>query len=161
MKKIAFFDTKPYDREWFDQENTKYDIRYLDTRLTPATAQLATGSDAVVAFVSDNLNAEVIDKLYDLGIRVIAMRCAGYSNVDFKEAYGKINVVRVPAYSPYAVAEHAMGLLLTVNRKLNRAYNRTRDFNFSIVGLTGVDLHGKTVGVIGTGKNRPCLHRHL
>lgn len=152
MKKIAFFDTKPYDREWFDQQNTKYDIRYLETRLSPATAQLAAGRDAVVAFVSDILKAEVIDKLYELGIRVIAMRCAGYSNVDFKEAYGKINVVRVPAYSPYAVAEHAMGLLLTVNRKLNRAYNRTRDFNFSIVGLTGVDLHGKTVGVIGTGK---------
>jgi D-lactate dehydrogenase len=152
MKKIAFFDAKPYDREWFDQENTKYDMQYLETRLTPATAQLAAGSDAVVAFVSDIINAEVIDKLYELGIRVIAMRCAGYSNVDFKEAYGKINVVRVPAYSPYAVAEHAIGLLLTVNRKLHRAYNRTRDFNFSIVGLTGVDLHGKTVGVIGTGK---------
>ncbi|MCE5342896.1 MAG: 2-hydroxyacid dehydrogenase [Clostridiaceae bacterium] len=152
MKKIAFFDAKPYDREWFDQENTQYDIRYLETRLTPTTVQLAAGSDAVVAFVSDTLNAEVIDKLYELGIRVIAMRCAGYSNVDFKEAYGKMNVVRVPAYSPYAVAEHAMGLLLSVNRKLHRAYNRTRDFNFSIVGLTGVDLHGKTVGVIGTGK---------
>lgn len=152
MKKVAFFDAKPYDRKWFDQENTNYDISYLETRITPATAQLAAGSDAVVAFVNDNLNAEALDILYNLGIRVIAMRCAGYSNVDFKQAYGKINVVRVPAYSPYAVAEHAMGLLLTVNRKLNRAYNRTRDFNFSINGLTGVDLHGKTVGIIGTGK---------
>ncbi|MDD3921059.1 MAG: 2-hydroxyacid dehydrogenase [Eubacteriales bacterium] len=152
MKKIAFFDAKPYDKEWFDKENTQYKIQYLETKLTPATAQLAKGSDAVVAFVNDTVDAEVIDTLYALGIRVIAMRCAGYSNVDFKEAYGKINVVRVPAYSPYAVAEHAMGLLLTVNRKLNRAYNRTRDFNFSIVGLTGVDLHGKTVGVIGTGR---------
>ncbi len=152
MKKVAFFDAKPYDRKWFDQENTSYDIHYLETKITLATAQLAAGSDAVVAFVNDNLNAETIDILYGLGIRVIAMRCAGYSNVDFKEAYGKINVVRVPAYSPYAVAEHAMGLLLTVNRKLNRAYNRTRDFNFSINGLTGVDLHGKTVGIIGTGK---------
>ncbi len=152
MKKIAFFDAKPYDKEWFDQENSHYDIQYLESKLTPATAQLAAGSDAVVAFVNDSVNAEVIDRLYDLGIRVIAMRCAGYSNVDFKAAYGRINVVRVPAYSPYAVAEHAAGLLMTVNRKLHRAYNRTRDFNFSIVGLTGVDLHGKTAGVIGTGK---------
>jgi D-lactate dehydrogenase len=152
MKKIAFFDSKPYDREWFDKENNRYDIRYLETKLTPATARLAAGHDAIVAFVNDDLNSEVIDTLYELGIRVIAMRCAGYSNVDFKRAYGKINVVRVPAYSPYAIAEHAMGLLLTVNRKLNRAYSRTRDFNFNIAGLTGVDLHGKTAGVIGTGK---------
>ncbi len=152
MKTIAFFDAKPYDREWFDHTNTHYDIRYLESKLTPATARLAEGADAVCAFVNDNGNAEVIDKLHAMGIRLIAMRSAGYSNVDFKAAYGKINVVRVPAYSPHAVAEHAMGLLLTVNRKLHRAYNRTRDFNFSIAGLTGVDLYGKTVGVIGTGK---------
>ena len=155
MKTIAFFDAKPYDREWFDkanQQNNNYEIRYLESKLTPSTVQLAAGSDAVCAFVNDTLDAEVIDRLYDMGVRVIAMRCAGYSNVDFKAAYGKINIVRVPAYSPYAVAEHAMGLLLDVNRKLHRAYNRTRDFNFSLVGLTGVDLHGKTVGVIGTGK---------
>ena len=152
MKKIAFFDAKPYDRLWFDKENTAYELRYIEARLTPATARLAEGCDAVIAFVNDDLNAEVIDTLYDLGIRVIAMRCAGYSNIDFRKAYGKINIVRVPAYSPYAVAEHAMGLLMTVNRKLQRAYNRTRDFNFSIVGLTGVDLHGKTAGIIGTGK---------
>ncbi|MDD3214945.1 MAG: 2-hydroxyacid dehydrogenase, partial [Eubacteriales bacterium] len=152
MKKVTFFDAKPYDREWFDKANTHFEIQYLESKLTPATVQLAAGSDAVCAFVNDTVNADVIDKLYDMGVRVLAMRSAGYSNVDFKEAYGKINVVRVPAYSPYAVAEHAMALLLTVNRKLHRAYNRTRDFNFSIVGLTGVDLHGKTVGVIGTGK---------
>lgn len=152
MKKIAFFDAKPYDRLWFDKENKQYDIHYIEARLTPVTARLAEGFDAVVAFVNDDIDGEVIDTLYQLGIRVIAMRCAGYSNIDFKRAYGKINVVRVPAYSPYAVAEHAMGLSMTVNRKLPRAYNRTRDFNFSIVGLTGVDLHGKTVGVIGTGK---------
>jgi D-lactate dehydrogenase len=152
MKTIAFFDAKPYDREWFDKANTGYQIRYLESRLTPATVQLAAGADAVCAFVNDDINAEVIDALYALGVRVIAMRCAGYSNVDFVRAYGKINVVRVPAYSPYAVAEHAMALLLDVNRKLHRAYNRTRDFNFSLNGLTGVDLHGKTVGVIGTGK---------
>jgi len=152
MKTIAFFDAKPYDREWFDKVNTGYKINYLETRLTPETARLAAGSDAVCAFVNDTVNADVIDQLHRLGIRVIAMRSAGYSNVAFRTAYGKINVVRVPAYSPYAVAEHAMGLLLTVNRKLHRAYNRTRDFNFSIVGLAGVDLHGRTAGVIGTGK---------
>ena len=152
MKTIAFFDAKPYDREWFDKANIGYQIRYLESRLTPATVQLAGGADAVCAFVNDDISAEVIDALYALGVRVIAMRCAGYSNVDFVRAYGKINVVRVPAYSPFAVAEHAMALLLDVNRKLHRAYNRTRDFNFSLNGLTGVDLHGKTVGVIGTGK---------
>ena len=153
MKKIiAFFDAKPYDKQWFEQANTKYEIRYFESKLTPETVELARGSDAVCAFVNDTINDEVIDKLYALGVRVLAMRCAGYSNVDFKRAYGKINVVRVPAYSPYAVAEHAFGLLMEVNRKLHRAYNRTRDFNFSLVGLTGVDLHGKTMGVIGTGK---------
>lgn len=153
MKKtIAFFDAKPYDKDWFDKANTDYEIRYLESKLTPETVQLAEGSDAVCAFVNDTIDRAVIDRLAEMGVRVIAMRCAGYSNVDFKAAYGKINVVRVPAYSPYAVAEHAMGLLLAVDRKLHRAYNRTRDFNFSLVGLTGVDLHGKTVGVIGTGK---------
>ena len=152
MKTIAFFDAKPYDKEWFDKANTHYDIKYFESKLSPATVQLASGSDAVCAFVNDSITAEVLDALYALGVRVIAMRCAGYSNVDFEHAYGKINVVRVPAYSPYAVAEHAIALLLDVNRKLHRAYNRTRDFNFSLVGLTGVDLHGKTVGVIGTGK---------
>lgn len=152
MKTITFFDAKPYDKEWFDRINRHYHIRYLESKLTPATVQLAAGSEAVCAFVNDTITAEVIDALYAMGVRVLAMRCAGYSNVDFVRAYGKINVVRVPAYSPHAVAEHAMALLLAVNRKLPRAYNRTRDFNFSLVGLTGVDLHGKTVGVIGTGK---------
>lgn len=152
MKTIAFFDAKPYDKEWFDKSNTAYRIKYLESKLTPSTVQLAAGSDAVCAFVNDSITAEVLDALYAMGVRVIAMRCAGYSNVDFEHAYGKINVVRVPAYSPYAVAEHAIALLLAVNRKLHRAYNRTRDFNFSLVGLAGVDLHGKTVGIIGTGK---------
>ena len=153
MKKIlSFFDAKPYDREWFDKVNPGYEIRYLESKLTQATVQLAAGSDAVCAFVNDTLDASVINSLHQMGIHVIAMRCAGYSNVDFRAAYGKVNVVRVPAYSPHAVAEHAMALLLAVNRKLPRAYNRTRDFNFSLIGLTGIDLYGKTVGVIGTGK---------
>ena len=153
MKAIAFFDAKPYDRESFDRQNhNRYELRYFESKLTPQTAQLAAGCDGVCAFVNDEIDAQTIETLHGLGVRVIAMRCAGYSNVDFKAAYEKINVVRVPAYSPYAVAEHAMGLLLAVNRKLNKAYNRTREFNFNIAGLTGIDLHGKTAGVIGTGK---------
>ena len=152
MKRIAFFDAKPYDKQWFDSLNNKYDIVYFESKLSADTAELAKGFDGVCAFVNDDIDSKTIDKLYNSGVKVLAMRCAGYSNVDFKSAYKKINVVRVPAYSPYAVAEHAMALLLTLNRKTHKAYNRTRDFNFSLVGLTGMDLHGKTVGVIGTGK---------
>ncbi|MBQ6805787.1 MAG: 2-hydroxyacid dehydrogenase, partial [Clostridia bacterium] len=153
MKKIAFYDAKPYDKIWFDQLAAgRYDIRYLESKCNPDTAQLARGCEAVCAFVNDDLSQETIDRLYDAGVRVLAMRSAGYSNVDFKAAYEKINVVRVPAYSPYAVAEHAMALLLTLNRKVHKAYNRTRDFNFSLNGLIGTDLHGKTAGIIGTGK---------
>ena len=106
----------------------------------------------VVAFVNDTIDAKTIDILYNEGVRLIAMRCAGYNNIDFKAAYNKIHVVRVPAYSPYAVAEHAMALLLTLNRKIHRAYNRTKEHNFSLNGLTGFDLYGKTMRVIGTGK---------
>lgn len=152
MEKIAFFDTKPYDQTGFDFYNTKYDIVYYDSHLTAQTAPLAQGCSGVCAFVNDTVDAEVVDILYNGGVRVLALRSAGYSNVDFKAAYGKIHVVRVPAYSPYAVAEHTMALLLSLNRKIHRAYNRTRDFNFSIAGLTGMDLYGKTAGVIGTGK---------
>ncbi|NCC87288.1 MAG: 2-hydroxyacid dehydrogenase [Clostridia bacterium] len=152
MKKIAFFDTKPYDKIWFDEANKKYEIEYFEGKLNSRTAKIAKGCEAVCAFVNDDVNKDTIDILAQEGVEVIAMRCAGYSNVDFKSAYKKINIVRVPAYSPFAVAEHAMALLQTLNRKLHKAYNRTRDFNFSLVGLTGIDLHGKTVGVIGTGK---------
>ncbi len=152
MKKIAFYDTKPYDKESFEKYNTGYEIEYIESKLNASTAVLAKGCDAVCAFVNDTVDAAAIDMLYDLGIRVIAMRCAGYSNVDFRRAYGKINVVRVPAYSPHAVAEHAAALLFSVNRKVHKAYGRTRDFNFNISGFTGMDLNGKTVGVVGTGK---------
>ncbi len=153
MKKIAFFDTKAYDKYWFDKINAgRYDIHYFENKLTADTASLAKGCDGVCAFVNDTIDRQAVETLVSEGVKVLAMRCAGYSNVDFKAAYGKLHVVRVPAYSPYAVAEHAFGLLLTVNRKLHRAYNRTRDFNFSIVGLTGIDLRGKTIGIIGTGK---------
>lgn len=152
MKKILFYDVKPYDKEFFDALNTKYQIEYIESKLSAKTAVLAKGFDGVCAFVNDEIDKEAIDILYDGGVRVIAMRCAGYSNIDFKAAYKKINVLRVPAYSPHAVAEHTMALLLGINRKIHKAYNRTKEFNFSIAGLTGVDLYGKTVGVIGTGK---------
>lgn len=152
--KIAFFDAKEYDRQSFEASNAsgEFDIRFLETRLTPDTYKLAEGADVVCVFVNDDINSFVIDKLYEMGIKLIALRCAGYNNVDVQYAYGKVHVVRVPAYSPYAVAEHAMALLLTSIRRIHKAYIRTKDFNFSLEGMTGFDLHGKTVGVIGTGK---------
>ena len=152
MKKVAFFDTKPYDRTWFDALGKNYEITYFEEKLNHHTAKFTDGFDAVCAFVNDRVNALAIERLYNNGVQLIAMRCAGYSNVDVKAAFQKLHIVRVPAYSPHAVAEHTMGLLLTLNRRLHKAYNRTREFNFSIVGLTGIDLYGKTVGVIGTGK---------
>ena len=152
MKKVAFFDTKPYDRTWFDALGKNYEITYFEEKLNHHTAKFTDGFDAVCAFVNDRVNALAIERLYNNGVQLIAMRCAGYSNVDVKAAFQKLHIVRVPAYSPPAVAEHTMGLLLTLNRRLHKAYNRTREFNFSIVGLTGTDLYGKTVGVIGTGK---------
>ena len=151
--KIAFFDTKPYDKQSFERYvDDELNFKFFETKLNIDTAELAHGCDVVCMFVNDTADAEVIDKLYDLGVRVIALRCAGYNNVDVKHAHGKIRIVRVPAYSPYAVAEHTMAMLLTSIRRTHKAYIRTRDFNFSLNGLTGFDLHGKTVGVIGTGK---------
>lgn len=151
--KIAFFDTKPYDKQSFERyADDELNFKFFETKLNIDTAELAHGCDVVCMFVNDTADAEVIDKLYDLGVRVIALRCAGYNNVDVKHAHGKIRIVRVPAYSPYAVAEHTMAMLLTSIRRTHKAYIRTRDFNFSLNGLTGFDLHGKTVGVIGTGK---------
>ncbi len=154
MIKVAFFDTKAYDRPSFEQYGKLHDIEYkfLETKLSEDTAELAKGCDVACVFVNDTVNAAVIDKLYAYGIKMIALRCAGYNNVDVPHAFGKIHVAHVPAYSPYAVAEHAVALLLTSVRRIHKAYNRTRDFNFSLNGLTGFDLHGKTVGVIGTGK---------
>ena len=154
MKTIAFFDTKPYDRDSFEQfNNGRYDIRFFETRLTAAALPLAKGCDAACAFVNAEIDREVVEGLVANGVKVLAMRCAGYNNVDFKAAYeAGLTVVRVPAYSPYAVAEHAVALLLALTRHIHKAAARTRDFNFSLVGLTGFDLHGKTAGVIGTGK---------
>ena len=152
--KVAFFDTKPYDKPSFEQcgAERRVKIKYFETKLNEDTAELASGFDAVCVFVNDTVNAAVIDRLCALGVRTVALRCAGFNNVDMKYAYGKIHVLRVPAYSPYAVAEHAMAMLLTSIRRIHKAYIRTRDFNFSLAGMTGFDLHGKTVGIIGTGK---------
>ncbi len=152
MKKVAFFDTKPYDKYWFDKLNPGYEMIYFESKLNARSATLANGCEAVCVFVNDTVDAETIDRLYRQGTRVLALRCAGYNNVDRKAAYGKLTIVRVPAYSPNAIAEHAIGLLMCLNRRIHRAYIRSRDFNFSLVGLTGIDLHGKTVGVIGTGR---------
>ncbi len=152
--KIAFFDTKPYDKPSFDKYGEQHGVefKYFEAKLNEDTAELAHGFDGVCAFVNDTINAEVIDKLYALGVKVLALRCAGFNNVDMKHAYGKLHVLRVPAYSPYAVAEHTMALLLTSIRRIHKAYIRSKDFNFSLSGLTGFDLYGKTVGVIGTGR---------
>lgn len=154
MLKIAFFDTKPYDKSAFQKYGEKYGLKFkfFETKLNEDTVELAQGYDAVCVFVNDTVNAAVIDRLYVFGIRVVALRCAGFNNVDLKHAFGKIHIVRVPAYSPYAVAEHAIAMLLTSVRRIHKAYIRTRDFNFSLNGMTGFDLHGKTVGVIGTGR---------
>jgi len=152
--KVAFFDTKPYDRPFFDKYGNEngIEIKYYETKLCEDTVELASGYDAVCIFVNDTANDAVIDRLCELGVKVIALRCAGFNNVDVKHAFGRLHVLRVPAYSPYAVAEHAMALLLTSVRRIHKAYIRSRDYNFTLSGLTGFDLHGKTVGVIGTGK---------
>lgn len=133
-------------------KNYNYKLKFLDFKLTVESAELAKGYDAVCVFVNDQVTAPIIDRLHELGVKMIALRCAGYNNIDFKAAFGKIHIVRVPAYSPYAVAEHAMALIMTLNRKTHKAYIRTKESNFNIGGLTGFDLYGKTVGVIGTGK---------
>ena len=154
MIKVAFFDAKAYDKPSFEACGRLHGVRFrfLETKLNADTAELARGCDAVCVFVNDTVSKPVIDRLYELGVRLIALRSAGYNNVDVRAAFGKIHVVHVPAYSPYAVAEHAMALLLTSVRRIHKAYNRTREFNFSLNGLTGFDLHGKTVGVVGTGR---------
>lgn len=152
--KVAFFDTKPYDIPGFDHysANSDLQIKYFETRLNEDTVSLAQGYDAVCVFVNDTVSAAVVEKLYEMGVKVLVLRCAGFNNVDIRACQGKLPVYRVPAYSPYAVAEHAMALLLTINRRTHKAYIRTRDFNFSLQGLAGFDLHGKTVGIVGTGK---------
>ena len=152
--KIAFFDAKMYDKPSFEKYGNMYGVefKYFETKLNLDTAELAAGFDGVCVFVNDTVDKDVIDRLVELNVKIIALRCAGFNNVDMKHAFGRIHVVRVPAYSPYAVAEHAIAMLLTSIRRIHKAYIRTRDFNFSLVGMTGFDLHGKTVGVIGPGR---------
>jgi D-lactate dehydrogenase len=151
----AVYDTKPYDREHLQRAATNHSMewRFLDFRLTKDTAPTAQGARAVCAFVNDELDRPCLEVLASLGVRLVALRCTGYNNVDLAAAKVlKLAVTRVPVYSPYAVAEHAVSLLLTLNRKVHRAFNRVREMNFSLAGLEGHDLHGKTAGIVGTGK---------
>lgn len=153
MVKIAFFDSKNYDKESFNDHNKmyNYEITYFESKLNSETASLTKGFDVVCIFVNDKADANTLKTLEENGVKVLALRCAGYNNVDI-EHKGKFKIVHVPQYSPYAVAEHAVGLLLSINRKLYKSYQRTRKYNFSLDGLLGFDIHGKTVGVIGTGR---------
>lgn len=163
--KIAFFGTKDYDRLFFSElvkdkgEDTyNSDIKYYNARLTPETASLAKGYDAVCIFVNDDCSREVVETLHDNGVRLILLRCAGFNNVDLQAAkeYG-ITVLRVPAYSPYAVAEHAMAILQEANRRLHKAHNKVKDNNFALSGLLGLDLHNKVAGIVGTGRIGVCM----
>lgn len=161
MACIVFFDCKPYDIHSFKAHNNyEFDLKFFEERLSPESVKLAEGADAVCVFVNDRVDAAVLEKLAQMQVHLIALRCAGYNNVDL-EAAKKYNIklIRVPAYSPHAVAEHAMALLLTLNRKTHRAHARTREGNFSIQGLEGFDLNGKTAGVIGAGRiGRVFIH---
>lgn len=153
MMKVAFFSTKKFEREALEKANAGFELHFLEASLNEQTAKLAAGFPVVSAFANDRLNETVIRQLKAGGTQLVALRSAGFNHVDLKasEAAG-IRVVRVPAYSPYAVAEHAVAMLLALNRKIHRAYNRVREGNFSLDGLVGFDLHGKTVGIVGTGK---------
>lgn len=152
--KITFFSSKPYDKEFFDKvnKNFNFELDYFETHLGPHVLNIIDHSDAVCAFVNDKLNAEVLESLSRKGVKYIALRCAGFNNMDLEAAKRLgLRVCRVPAYSPEAVAEHAMAMILTLNRKTHKAYNRVREQNFSLNGLIGFNLYQKTIGVIGTG----------
>ncbi|MEO1591712.1 MAG: 2-hydroxyacid dehydrogenase [Cyanobacteria bacterium J06632_22] len=160
--KVAFFGAKPYDRASFAAVNDRFghELVFFEPRLTPDTAALAKGFPAVCVFINDDLSAETLHAIAAADTRLIALRCAGFNNVDLTVAHAlDLAVVRVPAYSPYAVAEHAVALIMVLNRKLYRAYNRVRDDNFALEGLLGFDVYGKTVGVVGTGKIGECFAR--
>ncbi len=152
--KIAFYGTKPYERTWFEPMGKEYgfDIHFIDAGCNQETVFMAKDHDAICVFVNDYINAQMIDTLYEMNVKAILLRSAGFNNVDVKAAEDKITVLRVPSYSPEAVAEFSMALLLSVNRLTHKAYNRTRDFNMSLHGLMGTDLNEKTAGVVGTGK---------
>ena len=157
--RIAFFDAKPYDRRVFTEVNKKYNFetKYFETHLNEDTATLARNFDAVCVFVNDKITKSVIDTLAEGVTRLIALRCAGYNNIDIRAAKDRLRVCRVPEYSPYAIAEHTIGLMLCLNRHIHKAYARSREHNFSINGLMGSDFHGKTAGVIGTGRIGQCV----
>ena len=161
--KVTFYGRKPYDEIWFGPLSEEYgvDVHFVEAALNEETLVLATGSDAVCIFVNDPVNASMIDKMHEMGIKAIRLRCAGYNHVDLKAAKGKVEVLRVPSYSPDAVAEYAMGLFLCINRNIHRAYIRSRDFNMNINGLMGTDLSGKVAGVVGTGKIGQSMIRIL
>jgi D-lactate dehydrogenase len=162
--RIAFFSAHEFEKPFFDEYNRKkgHEIDYLDVHLKEATAGLAAGYGAVCVFVNDTVNAAVVGKLAEAGVKLIAARSAGFNHIDLEAAKkAGIAVVRVPAYSPYAVAEHAVALILTLNRKTHRAFNRVREGNFALDGLLGFDLYGKTVGVVGTGKIGAAFARIL
>ena len=161
--KIAFYGTKPYDRIWFEPMGKEYgfDIHFIEAACNRETIFMAKGYDAICIFVNDYVDAEMINALYEMSVKAILLRSAGYNNVDVKAAEDKIIIMRVPSYSPEAVAEFSMALLLTVNRLTHKAYNRTRDFNMSLNGLMGMDLYEKTAGVIGTGKIGQAMIRIL
>lgn len=152
--KIAFFSTKPYDKIWFEPMGMEYgfEIRFFEMSFQEETISLARGFDAICIFVNDYVNARMIDQLHEMKVRAILLRSAGFNHVDVQAAEGKLCILRVPSYSPEAVAEFAIGMILTVNRFTHKAYNRTREFNMSLNGLMGVDLYQKTAGIIGTGK---------
>jgi D-lactate dehydrogenase len=152
--KIAFFDSKPYDIDIFNEVNKdrQYEIKFFRYHLTPDNIMLAQGYNTVVVFVNDMITASMITQLQTYGVKLIALRCSGFNNIDLRAALGKIKVVRVPAYSPHAIAEHTVALMLSLNRKIHRAYYRTRDANFTLQGLLGFDMAGKTAGIIGTGR---------
>lgn len=152
--RIIFFDIKDYDREFFEKygKNYNYEMSFFKSRLSLENVHLTKGYDVVCAFTNDDIGKETIDAMAENGVRLLAMRCAGFNNVSLKDIHNRFKVVRVPAYSPHAIAEYTVGLILAVNRKINKAYVRTREGNFSINGLMGVDLYGKTAGIIGTGK---------
>ena len=155
MNTVAFYDTKPYDREYFERapEANRLRLQFHEFRLTSETAASVDGAQAVCVFVNDQADRACLEILAALGVKLLALRCAGFNNVDVAAARALgLAVVRVPSYSPHAVAEHTIALLLTLNRKIHRAFNRVRELNFSLSGLVGFDLHGKTVGIIGTGK---------
>lgn len=151
--KVAFFSTKSYDKEFFEKYNQTNTLTFYEVPLNESSVRLAEGFDAICVFVNDKVNANIINQLAQLGVKLIALRCAGFNNVDLEAAKkANISVVRVPAYSPHAVAEHAVALIMTLNRKTHKAYNRVREGNFSLEKLIGFDLYQKTIGVIGTGK---------